>query len=423
LSSPFAALGYRRLRWFLTAWITVSTILNYIDRQTLSIVAPLLRDEFGLSNRDYSHIVNAFLVSYTVMYTVGGRIVDWIGERLGMAACIIWWSLATIAHSLAQGALSLGVFRFLLGIGEPANYPAALRATTSWFPKSERGLPIAIYSSGSAVGAVLAPPMIAWITVRYGWRYAFVIPGALGLLWVIVWLFAYRRPEQYPQISAQDLAWRAEENPMAASLGERERPDRWRDLLRDRKVLGIVLARMIADPVWYFYLFWIPEYLKRERGFSLADIGLYAWIPFVAAGLGGMLGGVASDRLIQRGRAPSAARQRILYLAAAVAPAGMLTSVTASPWVALFLIAVVAFVCFCWFINTAALVSDVFPGRVVGSVQGLMGTSGSGGGILFTAMAGFLLDHFSYTPVFVLVGCMHVVASLILWSLFREKRV
>jgi ACS family hexuronate transporter-like MFS transporter len=357
------------------------------------------------------------------MYTVGGRIVDWIGERLGMAACIIWWSLATIAHSLAQDALSLGVFRFLLGIGEPANYPAALRATTSWFPKSERGLPIAIYSSGSAVGAVLAPPMIAWITVRYGWRYAFVIPGALGLLWVIVWLFAYRRPEQYPQISAQDLAWRAEENPMAASLGERERPDRWRDLLRDRRVLGIVLARMIADPVWYFYLFWIPEYLKRERGFSLADIGLYAWIPFVAAGLGGMLGGVASDRLIQRGRAPSAARQRILYLAAAVAPAGMLTSVTASPWVALFLIAVVAFVCFCWFINTAALVSDVFPGRVVGSVQGLMGTSGSGGGILFTAMAGFLLDHFSYTPVFVLVGCMHVVASLILWSLFREKRV
>ncbi len=421
MGAGFAGLDYPRLRWFLIGWITVSTILNYIDRQTLSIVAPLLRDEFGLSNQDYSNIVNAFLLSYTVMYTVGGRIVDWIGERTSMAACIIWWSLSTMACSLAQGALSLGVFRFLLGVGEPANYPAALRAATSWFPKAERGLPIAVYSSGSAVGAVLAPPMIAWVTLRFGWRYAFVLPGALGLLWVIVWLLSYRRPEQYPHIPPEALAWRRAEAPGAAA-GERERPDRWQDLLRDRKVLGIVLARLVADPVWYFYLFWIPEYLKRERGFSLTDIGLYAWIPFVAAGLGGMLGGLASDRLIQKGWTASAARQRVLYVSAAVAPVGMLTGLAASQWTALLLIAVVAFVCFCWFINTAALVSDVFPGRVVGSVQGLMGTSGSGGGILFTALVGFVLDRFNYTAVFVMAGSMHLVASLILWSLLREKR-
>ncbi len=408
-------LAYPRLRWFLVSWITVSTILNYIDRQTLSIVAPLLRDEFDLSNQDYSNIVNAFLFSYTIMYTAGGRLVDWIGERISMAIFIVWWSVSTMLHSVAQGAAGLAAFRFLLGIGEPGNYPAALRAATSWFPKAERGLPIAIYSSGSAVGAVLAPPMIAWVTLHYGWRYAFLIPGALGLLWVVVWLAVYRRPEEYRHIPADQIAFRQADVPPTSSA------ERWRDLLKNRNVLAIVLARLVADPVWYFYLFWIPEYLKRGRGFSLSDIGFYAWIPFVAASLGGMIGGAFSDGLIRRGLAPAVARRRVLYVAAGVAPVGMFTSMAPSAAVALALIALVAFVCFCWFINTAALVSDVFPERVVGSVQGLMGTSGSGGGILFNALTGFLLDHFSYTAVFVTAGSMHIVASLILWSLMKER--
>jgi ACS family hexuronate transporter-like MFS transporter len=173
-------LAQNRLRWFFIAWITVSTILNYLDRQTLSIVAPALRDRFHLTNEDYSHIVSAFLVSYTVMYTAGGRFVDFVGERVGMATSIIWWSIATMLHSLATGAFSLGVFRCLLGIGEPCNYPAALKTASAWFPKRERGLPIAIYSSGSAVGAIFAPPLVAWITIHYGWRYGFLFPAASG---------------------------------------------------------------------------------------------------------------------------------------------------------------------------------------------------------------------------------------------------
>ncbi|MEO7143627.1 MAG: MFS transporter [Bryobacteraceae bacterium] len=391
------------LRWFITAWITVSTLLNYMDRQTLSVVAPLIRNEFKLTNEDYAHIVSAFLASYTVMYTVGGRFVDWIGERVGMAASIVWWSIATMLHSLATGALSLGIYRFILGIGEPANYPAALRATTSWFAKTERGLPIAIYSSGSSVGAIFAPPLIAWITLRYGWRLAFLAPGALGLVWVVVWLHIYHRPEAP-----------AFERAVAAPL-------RWTDLLKDRNVQAIFFARLLADPVWYFYMFWTPEYLTRARGFSLAEIGLYGWIPFVAAGLGGVFGGAASDWLIRAGVAPATARRRVLYGAAAIAPLGIATGWIRSTSLAMLLISVAAFVCFVWFINTSALISDVFPEQVVGSVQGLVGTAGSGGGMLFSLLTGFLLDRSSYAIVFAIAGSMHVLASLILWGMKRDR--
>jgi ACS family hexuronate transporter-like MFS transporter len=410
--------AYRNARWLIVAWLTVSTILNLIDRQTLSILAPFLRDKFSLSQQSYSHVVTAFLISYTVMYAVGGRIVDRVGERIAMTACILWWSVWTMLTSLAQGAWSLGGIRFLLGIGEPVNYPAALRATTRWFPKAERGLPIAIFSSGSAVGNVIAPPLVAGLTLAFGWRSAFILPGALGLLWAVVWLWMYRVPQEYPQISPEELAGLEGGN---AAAGNVAAPQRWVDLLKERNVLALVLARLVSDPVWYFYLFWIPEYLKRERGFSLADIGLYAWMPFVAGALGGIAGGMASDKLIHMGLKPAWARTRVLYVSAAIAPLGMLTGKAHSASLAIVLIAVMAFVVYSWFINTAALIPDLFSEKVVGSVLGLMGTAGSGGAVLFSTLVGFLLTHYSYTVVFALAGSMHLAASLILWSLLRQE--
>ena len=407
------------MRWVITGWLTVSTILNLIDRQTLSILAPFLREKFQLSQQGYSHVVTAFLISYTVMYTVGGRFVDWIGERIGMAACILWWSVCTMLTALAQGGWSLGVFRFLLGLGEPGNYPAALRATARWFPKEERGLPIALFSSGSAVGNVIAPPLIAGLTALFGWRSAFFFPGFLGLLWLVVWLWIYQLPKQYPGITQEELSRLQKDDPTPS---DGSAPKRWISLLKERNVIALVLARFVSDPVWYFYLFWIPEYLKRERGFSLADIGLYAWIPFVAGALGGMVGGRASDRLIHRGLTPATARARVLYGSAALAPLGILTSKAHSAALAIFLIAVIAFVAYSWFINTAALIPDVVSDDVVGSVLGLMGTAGSGGGVLFTLLVGFLLTHYSYAIVFALAGSMHLIASFILWTLMREPR-
>lgn len=398
------------MRWVISVWLALSTVLNVIDKQTLSILAPLLRDQFHLSVQAYSNVVTAFMVSYTVMYTVGGRVVDWVGERAGMAACILWWSICTMLTGLAQGAFSLGAIRFLLGLGEPGNYPAALRATTRWFPKAERGLPIALFSSGGALGNVVAPPLIAALALSFGWRAAFFLPGALGLLWLAGWLLIYRAPAQYPGIRQEELQ-QLESEKNIPSIGFAQ----WAALLKQRNVLTLVLARFVSDPAWYFYVFWIPEYLKRERGFSLADIGMYAWIPFVAGALGGMTGGRASDVLIRRGVAPVKARSLILYSAAAIAPLGILTSRVHSAAAAIALIAVMAFVAYTWFINTAAMIPDVVGEEVVGSVLGFIGTAGSAGAVLFTPLVGYLVSHYSYSAVFAIAGSMHLVGALIIW--------
>jgi ACS family hexuronate transporter-like MFS transporter len=406
-----SARHYRTMRWVIAGWLTLSTILNLIDRQSLSILAPFLRDRFHLTVQSYAHIVTAFLTSYTIMYAVGGRFVDWIGERVGMTVCILWWSVCTMLTALAQGAVSLGIIRFLLGLGEPANYPAALRATTVWFPKAERGLPIAMFSSGSAVGNVLAPPLIAAITLFWGWRAAFILPGLLGIVWVGVWLFIYRSPEAFADAPVRGV------HDLRQPTGSPPTP--WFGLLKQRNVLALVLSRLVSDPVWYFYLFWIPEYLKRERGFSLTDIGLYAWIPFVAGAAGGMSAGWVSDDLIARGSSPVKARTAVLYVAAALAPLGMLTAKVHSAAMAILLIAVMSFVVYCWFINTAAIIPDVVSESVVGSVLGFIGTAGSASGALFSLLVGYLLAHYSYGPAFMLAGSMHVVAALVLWSLMR----
>jgi MFS transporter, ACS family, aldohexuronate transporter len=408
-------LSYRTMRWVIAGWLTLSTILNLIDRQSLSILAPFLRDKLHLTTQSYAHVVTAFLASYTIMYAVGGRFVDWIGERVGMAVSILWWSACTMLTALVQGGLSLGIVRFLLGLGEPANYPAALRACTVWFPKEERGLPIALFSSGSAIGNVLAPPLIAAITLLWGWRAAFVLPGLLGIIWVAVWMVIYGSPSRLADSQVRTVPELHNEG----LKNSREAQTSWFGLLRQRNVVALVLCRFISDPVWYFYLFWIPEYLKRERGFSLTDIGMYAWIPFVAGAAGGMTAGWVSDALTTRGILPVRARAGVLYFAAALAPVGMFTGVVHSAATAISLIAVMAFVVYCWFINTAAIIPDVVSDDVVGSVLGFMGTAGSAGGALFSLLVGYLLAHYSYGLAFMLAGSMHVLAALVLRSMLK----
>jgi MFS transporter, ACS family, aldohexuronate transporter len=416
------SLNYRRLRWFIVAWITVSTVLNLLDRQGLYVLAPLLRQQFSMSIESYSKVVSFFLLAYAVMYTVGGRIVDWIGERTALAVFVTWWSVWTMLTSLVQGVFGLGTVQFLAGLGEPGNYPAGLRAMTTWFPKAERGLPIAIFSSGSALGNAIAAPLIAAITLASGWRMTFVFTGALGLLWTLVWLWTYRAPRG--SASADNEATQPVAEPFGkekAEAADPTAPRRWIDLLKNKNVLGLVLARLVSDPVWWFFVAFTPEYLKSQRGFSLKEIGLYAWIPFVAGTVGGMLGGGTSDRLIRKGMNAASARLRVLYISAAFAPLGILISRVPSAGMAIALIAGMALVVYAWFINTAAIIPDVLPESVVGSVLGLMGTAGSLGGFLFTRLVGFLLAHYSYTIVFLLAGSMHLIASVILWAFMRKR--
>lgn len=412
-------LGYRRMRWVIAGWLTLSTVLNNLDQQTLPVLAPFLRDRFNISAHGYSNIVTTFLVSVTVMYTVGGVWVDRVGERVGMAVCLLGLSISTALGGLARGVLSLGATRFLLGAGVPVNYSAALRACTRWFPEAERGLPIALFSSGTAIGSILGPPFIAALALSFGWKVAFFLPGLLGLLWLAFWLAIYRSPAEYPRISAEELQSLHADDARARNA---ERPN-WRSLLKNRNALGLVLARLVSDPVWIFYLFWIPEYLRRERGFSLTQIGLYAWIPYVGGAIGGIVGGRASDHLIARGTSPAKARTRVLYISAAMAPLGMLTNWVYSPATVIVLAAIMAFVAFCWFINTAAIIPDLFSQKVVGSVLGFMGTAGTAGGVLFSVLIGYLLTHYSYTPIFMLAGTMHVAAALILYSFLKQEAV
>jgi ACS family hexuronate transporter-like MFS transporter len=408
--------GERGLRWFIIGWLTISTILNLIDKQTLGIIAPFLPKDFGMTEKAYGRIVMAYQLPYAIMYMVGGRIVDLIGEKIGMTACILWWSGSTMLCSLARGVLSLGAFRFLLGVGEPGNYPAALRASARWFSKEERGLPISIWSSGSSVGSLIAFPMVAFLAKHFGWQAAFVVPGSLGLLWVLVWALVYRKPSVSlePSFVAVDSA--ASVPPPALKRQS------FLDLLKDNRVRAIITVRLLTDPVWVFYFAWTPKYLNKVWHFDLAHMGLFGWIPFLFGSLGGVFGGVASDWLIRRGLQPAQARKRLLYISGVIAPIGMLTGFAGSAGVSLAMIALMAFVCYVWFIDTAALISDVFPEQVVGSVLGLAAGAGQFGGIFIAWIAGNLLEHYnSYTPLFVIAGCGHLLASLVLFCFLKDK--
>src|SRR5258708_2895856 len=279
-----------------------------------------------------------------------------------MAACMVWWSVSPMLHALARGVLSLGIFRFLLGVGEPGNYPAALRASARWFSKEERGFPIAVWSSGSSVGSLLSVPFIAFLALHFGWQAAFFVPGFLGIIWVAVWIIAYRMPS----VSVEGTSLAAQ---TATALGQRtSKPESILELLKDQRVCAIILARLLTDPIWVFYLAWTPKYLNEVWKFDLAKMAFYGWIPFLFGGLGGVFGGIASDWMIRRGTEPATARKRLLYLTGVLAPLGMLTGFVGSAGVSIALIALMAFVCYVWFIDTAALMSDLFPERVVGTI-------------------------------------------------------
>lgn len=408
-----SAAGHR-LRWLILGLLSFATVANYVDRQTLSVLAPVLRAQFHLSEIDYSRVVTAFLLSYTMMYAVSGRIIDRIGVRLGTAAAVLWWSLATMATGLARGLISLEFIRFVLGIGEPGIYPAGLRAIGEWFPEPERATATGIFSSGSAIGAILAPPLVAIVGIHLGWRYAFLIPGAIGLVWLPAWILVYRRPPE-----REDIAERATDR--AANLRGAFQRRSWIQLIRDRRVLAVILPRFASDPVWYFYLFWLPDYLEKSRHFTLAKLGLYGWIPFLFADIGNVLGGVASDRLVRSGLSPRRSRLTVLVGVACLGPVGALVGIVPGRVTVLLISCLVAFLCQSWSTNIGALALDVVAISETSSVIGLMGAVGSIGGIAFSAVLGVIIQHLGYSAAFVVAGALQPIAALILVSLLKPQ--
>ncbi len=408
----------KHLRWWIVWSLFCSTVINYISRQTLSVLAPVITEQFHLSHTDYSRIVSAFQIAYAVMWLVGGVLIDIIGTRLGLALAMIWWSLASMLTSLANSAFAFGLFRFLLGTGEGCNWPGASKAVAEWFPARERGLAVAVFDSGSAVGAVIAPPLVAWVANAYGWRYAFVASGLLGFFWLIPWSVLYRPLRNHPALTEEERVL-IESGRDTAVVSAQRGAGRWLGLLKQSNVWGIVLGRSLTDPIWWFYVFWLPQYLSDARGFSLRQIGIFAWIPFLAADIGNFTGGFASGFLIKRGMPVIRARKWVCVLSSLPILAGIPAALTHNAYWALALISLATWGYASWSTMGLTFPSDLFAQDVVASVTGLSGLGAGLAGTLFTLAVGVLVDKFSYFPAFLAAATIPLLATASLLILIR----
>jgi ACS family hexuronate transporter-like MFS transporter len=408
------------LRWLIIGLIFLATVINYIDRQTVSVLKKPISDDLGLSNADYAAIQNSFLVAYAVSQMASGRLYDAIGTRLGFTLSIIVWSIAAAAHSLARTASAFRCWRFVLGFGEAGNWPGAAKAVGEWFPIRERALGMGIFNTGAAVGGALSPPIIAWLATSYGWRPTFVITGILGLGWLALWLLLYRLPEQHPWITKEErqliLEGQRESADAATPPVETWAPG-WGELLRRRQTWSVVIARFLTDPIWWLYVFWLPSYFQDVRGFSLREVGWSTWFPFLAGGVGALTGGWASGHLIRRGQSVDRARKAVMIAGAVLMPAGILAVRADSPYTALVWMGVVLFGFQVWINNVQTLPSDFFPRAAVASVAGLGGTAAAISSVMFNWYTGRIVDAVGYTPVFIaagVLGPLGLVAMLLL---------
>ena len=376
--------------------VFLATVINYLDRQTLSVLAPVLREEFGMSNVDYSRVVSAFMVAYTIMNGVSGPLIDRLGTRLGYALCVAWWSAASILQAFAINTFTLGATRFLLGMGEAGNWPAGIRVVAEWFPLRERSLASGIFNSGSSIGAMIATPLVVFLSLQFGWRASFAMVGAAGFSWLVLWWTCYETP--------------------AALSGEKEAaPMPVAQLLRMRFIRGFFLVKMLLDPVWYFYIFWFPEYLKNGRHFDMASIGKYGWIPFLAADLGSLAGGWLCGWLLGRGVSVTRARKGCVSLFACLMTSAIPAVFAESPVVSM---ACVSLAMAGYTASNAVLLSipaDVLPRSALASSWGLCSMGSGFGGMVFALLTGWLIDRYSYVPAFLLFGLLPLGSALLLW--------
>jgi len=409
-----------RTRWWVVWTLFFSTVINYISRQTFSVLAPLISTQFHLSHAELARILGAFQISYAFTWLLGGIFLDAVGTRIGLAVAVVWWSLVNILTGFATSVFSFIAFRFMLGIGEGVNWPGASKAVAEWFPSQERSVAVAIFDSGSSVGGALAALVIPWIAIALGWRWSFVFSGMLGFVWLAVWLHVYHPLDRHPRVTKEEVAliYAGQEK---ALRSERKGILRWRHLLKDRNVWGIVLGRALTDPIWWFYVFWLPQYLSDARGFSLKRIALFAWVPFFAADLGNFTGGLISGYCIRRGVSVIRARTWICAVSCLPILAGIPSARVHNVYIALGLICVALWGYASWSTMGLTLPSDLFPQEVVATVTGLSGLAAGLGGAAFTFVVGLTVDRYSYGPAFLAAGLLPLAATACLFLLIRPK--
>jgi MFS transporter, ACS family, hexuronate transporter len=399
------------LRWRIAVLVSAAIAISYLDRQTLPVAIKAIERDIPVTNAQFSFLQSSFLIAYAVMYAGGGKLMDVVGTRAGFLAIMLFWSLACASHGLATSVGMLAVSRLLLGIGEGGGFPAATRAVAEWFPVTERSTAMGIINAGTAVGGVVAPPLIALVLTIADWRAVFYLTAVVGLAWTAWWWIEYQPPERHPRLDEEEQRLLATVIGAGRSL---DAPPRWLALLGLRQTWGLVVAKFLSDAAWYFYLFWLPKYLYDARGFDIKAVGAYAWIPYAAAGVGCLAGGSLSSWLLTREVPLDRARKIALGLSAAVMPAVLFVPSAPVAW-ALAIFSLAYFGQQSWSTLVMILPTDIFPRAAVGAVAGLVGFGGAMGGVVFGQVVGALLDAgFGYGVVFTLAGSFHVLAFGIL---------
>jgi ACS family hexuronate transporter-like MFS transporter len=398
-----------RYRWVICALLFFATTINYIDRQVLGILAPLLQQEIGWNEIQYGYIVTAFQAAYAIGLLVVGRLIDRYGTKLGYSIAIVLWSLAAMAHAVTRSASGFGAARFALGLGESANFPAAVKAIAEWFPKKERAFATGVFNSGANIGAVVAPLAVPFLTVMYGWQSAFIVTGLLGFVWLVFWLLIYERPETHRKLSRAELGF-IRSDPPDPSSGRIP----WASLLRYRQTWAFVAGKFLTDPIWWFYLYWLPKFLNKTYGLTLTDLGLPLVVIYTMTSIGSIGGGWLSSRFISRGWPVGKARKTVMLICALLIVPIVATATVANLWVAVALIGIAAAAHQGWSANLFTTASDMFPRDAVGSVVGLGGMAGAVGGMLLATSAGFLLEWTgSYMTLFIISGSVYLLALFI----------
>jgi len=404
-----------KYRWRVVALLFAATTINYLDRQVLGLLKPTLEAEFGWKESDFSHIVMAFQAAYAISLIGFGAIIDRIGTKLGYTISVIVWSIGAILHSVATGTFSFGFMRAILGLGEAGNFPVAIKATAEWFPKKERALATGIFNSGANIGAVVAPIMVPWILGAYGWQEAFLITGAIGFVWLFFWLRYYEIPAKQPLANEAEIAYILSDNEPDTS---KEAPVKWLDLFKVRQTWAFVFGKMLTDPIWWFFLYWLPSYFAEAFQLNLAKPSIELVIVYTATTIGSIGGGYLSGYLIKKGWPIFRARKMsMLFFAILVTPI-MLAQYTTNIWQAVFLISLAAAAHQAWSANIFTTASDMFPKKAVSSVVGIGGMAGSVGGILFPLLVGIILDNYKaagnigggYNIIFIICGFAYLLA-------------
>jgi MFS transporter, ACS family, aldohexuronate transporter len=393
------------LRWTICALLFFAATINYLDRQVIATLKGTLQQAGVWDENGYAWVVFAFQTAYAVGLLIAGRIMDWLGTRKGFSLSVLLWSVAAMAHALVSTVAGFSVARFVLGLGEAGNFPACIKTVAEWFPRKERALATGIFNAGTNVGVLVAAVSVPWLTLRYGWRWTFVITGLTGFAWLFLWLLMYRRPEEHPRLSATEREYIRSDPP------EAETKIPWRSLLPYRQTWAFAIGKFMTDPIWWIYLFWLPDFLNKNYGIDLKNIGLPLIIVYLLADVGSVAGGWLSSSMIKRGVSVNRARKTTMLICAISVVPVIFAAKASNVWIAVLLVGLAAGAHQGWSANIFTTTSDMFPRRAVGSIVGIGGMAGAVGGMLISKTVGYILQSTgSYVPIFIIAGTAYLLA-------------